>query len=141
MAALPSTAPSSWSVLMTPDATPASLGCRSRVARLKTGVQIPAIPAPATTRPGTKAQRLDVTWDDEDGFRVARGERCRDTRQEHHRQRLRRDRQARIESAQPEYRLVVERQREEDTHDGESHRQQDQRHQRVVAILEDRERE
>lgn len=37
-------------------------GLRSRVARLKAGPQMQAIPTPAGIRPGKKAQRWESTW-------------------------------------------------------------------------------
>ena len=58
-AALAITAPSSWMVLITPEATPASSGRRSRVAMLKTGPHMKPMPSPLTTRPGTNAHRLE----------------------------------------------------------------------------------
>ena len=44
-------------VLITPEATPASLGSRLRVATLYTGVHTQPIPRPLMISPGRKAQR------------------------------------------------------------------------------------
>src|SRR5205807_3745661 len=57
--ALAITAPSSWTVLMMPAATPPSDGCRSRVASEYTGPQMKPMPKPLTTNPGTNAHRLE----------------------------------------------------------------------------------
>ena len=85
--------------------------------------------------------RKQAESSDQNVFRVAIRERRSAARHQDHRQRLRRDGQARGEGAQSKDGLVVDRHRQEDADDREAHREHDEGHQRVVPVLEDRERQ